>query len=254
MGGSRNRSRFRSRSEESQVRSGAFSWRSTPGTVVRARREREREPKRERRTRVPPRRDHFTRGAVVPGSAYRYMQTPSTLIIQPVAHPDPRVHRAGFALDDPYLERCWLPILGPTSVLLLRRMPVLWKNDPAIGVPVDELAFVLGLGHGTGRHSPVWRTVDRLARFNFAYRVKDNQVDVYTEVPPLNARHLASLPPSVRDAHDQLLTAHVERLGVAATVSSPAPTPATPAPRVGRTIDARHPSVATLGTSSGLSL
>src|SRR5688500_366759 len=177
------------------------------------------------------------------------MQTPSTLIISPVAHPNPRVHRAGFALDDPYLERCWLPVLGPTSVLLLRRMPILWQRDPAIGVPVDELAVALGLGAGTGRHSPVWRTIDRLARFNFAYRVSDNQVDVYTEAPPLNARHLASLPPTVRQAHDELLTAHLERLGLVASAPAPAA-----AAVVDRTIDVRHPSVATNGASSGLSL
>lgn len=182
----------------------------------------------------------------VPGAAYRRMQTPSTLIISPVAHPDPRVHRAGFSLDHPYLERCWLPILGPTSVLLLRRMPSLWRNDPAVGVPVDELAVVLGLGNGTGRNSPVWRTIDRLARFNFADRVKDNQIDVYTEAPPLGARNLAGLPQSVRDAHDELLAAHLERLGLVA--------PAAPAPRVDRTIDVRHPSVATNGAAPGLSL
>ena len=151
------------------------------------------------------------------------MQPPTTLILSPVAHPDPRVHRAGFGLDHPYLERCWLPVLGPTSVLLLRRMPVLWQRDPAVGVPVDELAVVLGLGHGTSRNSPVWRTVDRLARFNFASRVSDNQVDVYTEAPPLSVRHLATLPPSVQESHDRLLTAHLLELGLVPNTPAPAP-------------------------------
>lgn len=167
------------------------------------------------------------------------MQTPTTMILEPVAHPDPRVHRAGFALDDPYLERCWLPVLGPTSVLMLRRMPILWQRDPAVGVPVEEFATVLGLG-GTGRHSPVWRTIDRLARFNFANRVAENHVEVYTEVPPLGQRHLASLPASIRDAHDQLLAAHIERLAAA---KAPAPAPTT----VDWSFEPRHPSVATNG-------
>ena len=177
------------------------------------------------------------------------MQTPSTVIIQPVAHPDPRVHRAGFPLDDPYLERCWLPVLGPTSVLLLRRMPVLWRDDPAVGVPVDELSTALGLGHGTGRHSPVWRTIDRLARFNFAYRVTDNQIDVYTEVPPLNTRHLAMLPASVGAAHEELLSAHLERLGLttpSVDLTQQAPTAAM------RSSMERHPSYVSNG--AGLSL
>ena len=167
------------------------------------------------------------------------MQTPTTMILEPVAHPDPRVHRAGFALDHPYLERCWLPVIGPTSVLMLRRMPILWQHDPAVGVPVEELAAVLGLG-GTGRNSPVWRTIDRLARFNFANRIGDNHVEVYTEVPPLSRRHLAALPASVRETHDQLLAAHIEGLAVA-KAAAPA------RPSVDWSFEPRHPSVATNG-------
>jgi hypothetical protein len=155
------------------------------------------------------------------------VQTPSTVIIQPVGHPDPRVHRAGFGLEDPYLERCWLPVIGPTSVLLLRRLPQLWQNDPLIGVPVEDLAVVLGLGRGTGRNSPVWRTIDRLCRFNFAARVADNEVEVYTEVPPLSRRMLDALPPSIGAAHEQLLTAHLERLGLT-TGAAARPAPAAP--------------------------
>jgi hypothetical protein len=156
------------------------------------------------------------------------MQTPSTVIIHPAGHPDARVHRAGFSLDDPYLERCWLPVIGPTSVLLLRRLPQLWHQDPLIGVAVEDLAVVLGLGRGTGRNSPVWRTIDRLCRFNFAARLTDNEVEVYTEVPPLSRRMLESLPPSIGAAHDQLLTAHLERLGLTATPPA-RPSPAAPA-------------------------
>ena len=178
------------------------------------------------------------------------MERPTTLILEPVAHPDPRVHRAGFSLDDPYLERCWLPVLGPTSVLMLRRMPLMWQRDPAVGVPVDELAAVLGL-NGTGRNSPVWRTVDRLVRFNFANRVSDSYVEVYTEVPPLGSRHLAGLPQSVRDAHHELLGAHIARLGLGSVVSMPQAS--TPAPAVEQLVDVRHPSIAGNGASSGLS-
>jgi hypothetical protein len=171
------------------------------------------------------------------------MQSPSTLILSPVAHPDPRVHRAGFGLDHPYLERCWLPVLGPTSVLLLRRMPTLWQRDPAIGVPVDELASVLGLGRGTGRHSPVWRTVDRLARFGFANRLAENELEVYTEAPPLSVRHLAALPPSVRESHDRLLTAHLTELGLVPNVPTPAPP----------TVTVSLPDLAGVGSSNGTS-
>lgn len=124
---------------------------------------------------------------------------------------------------------------------MLRRMPTLWQRDPAVGVPVDELALTLGLGHGTGRHSPVWRTVDRLVRFNFAGRVTENQIDVYTEAPPLNARHLAALPPSIGESHDRLLTAHLMELGLVPNV------PAAASP----TVQVAVPDLASLGSSNG---
>lgn len=152
------------------------------------------------------------------------MNEPNLLIIHAAGHPLPAVHRVGFPLDHPYVERCWAPILGPSSILLLRRMPDLWKQAPTVGVPLDELARSLGLGAGTGRNSPMWRTLERVVTFRFAEWSGDRELDVFTEAPPLSPRHLDRVPQPTRDRHEQLLGAHLDGLatqpGTAASIDT----------------------------------
>lgn len=155
------------------------------------------------------------------------MSEPNVLVVHATAHPVPQVHRAGFPLDHPYVERCWAPVLGPSSILLLRRMPTLFKQAPSVGIPLDELAQSLGLGLGTGRNSPIWRTLERVVHFRFAAWSGDRELDVYTEASPLGPRHLARVPESTRKLHEQLLGAHLDSLA-AGTGAAPAP-PSPPA-------------------------
>lgn len=51
------------------------------------------------------------------------MDTTRVIRFHGVPHPEPRIRQVGFSLDHPYVEQCWTPVLGPTSVLLLRRYP-----------------------------------------------------------------------------------------------------------------------------------
>jgi len=154
------------------------------------------------------------------------MENPSSLEVHPAPHPKLEVHRAGFPLDHPYLEQCWTPVLGPSSVLLLRRIPWLWRESAPAEVDVGELGAQLGLGRGDGRHSPMARTVERIVRFRFASWSGPGALDVFTEVPPLPDRHLDRVPGWCVERHEQLLTAHLDALGrqgggVAAPAGSP---------------------------------
>ena len=96
------------------------------------------------------------------------METQHLVRLHPVPHPSAQVHRAGFGLDHPYIEQCWAPLLGPTSTLLLRRLPVLWHEHEHVEIEIGELARSLGLGASTGRHGSLQHTLDRLVRFRFA--------------------------------------------------------------------------------------
>ncbi len=140
------------------------------------------------------------------------MDTTEHIAIHAAPHPVSRVQRAGFPLDHPYMDHCWAPVLGPTGTLLLRRLPWLWMEAAPVEMPLVELSRSLGLGAGTGRHSPAWRTIERLVGFRFASWRGPGDLDVYVAVPPLSPRQLDRLPAVTRRHHDQLLSRHVEEL------------------------------------------
>ncbi len=94
--------------------------------------------------------------------------TPEVIDLHAVPHPVAPVRRAGFALDDPYLEQCWTPVIGPSSVALLRHCAWRWQDAAPARVKTEDLAGELGLGRGTGRSSPIWHTIERVVRFRFA--------------------------------------------------------------------------------------
>lgn len=142
------------------------------------------------------------------------------LTLDPLVHPDPQIHRVGFPLDHPYVERCWAAQLGPTSVLLLRRLPELWQEQSPAEVPLAELGRILGVGPSTGRQGTLVRTLERLVRFQFAtWQSQDNQLGVYTAVRPVPQHQLRRLPTRIQDTHKRLLAEHLDQ--IAASVSAP---------------------------------
>jgi hypothetical protein len=79
------------------------------------------------------------------------IEPPEALVIRAVPHPNPKVRRVGFTLDDPYVEQVWAGVIGPSALLVLRRLPVLWRErEPAL-VDLRELGQSLGLGPSLAR-------------------------------------------------------------------------------------------------------
>jgi len=149
------------------------------------------------------------------------MQPTDLVRLHGVPHPAAPVRHAGFPLDHPYLEQCRAPIIGPTSVLLLRRLPTLWRQDLSIEVDLAELAHSLGLGRSTSPRGPMRRTLSRIATFGFATPSGDTDLDVYTEAPPLNQRQLDRVPASTSDRHHHLLGRHLDHLARLHTTPTP---------------------------------
>lgn len=140
------------------------------------------------------------------------MERDQVITLSPVSHPDRRVRQVGFGLTDPYVEQCWLALVGPSSTLLLRRLPELWQEQRPARIEASELSRSIGLGAGVGKTSPLLRTLDRLVHFKFAQPgASEHELDVYTEVPPLMAHQLGKVPQWTRDAHSRLLDAHLEQ-------------------------------------------
>ncbi|MGZ7019242.1 MAG: hypothetical protein ACXVL8_18900 [Acidimicrobiia bacterium] len=141
------------------------------------------------------------------------MQPDRTLCFTPVDHPDARVQRVGFDLTDPYVEQCWSAVVGPSSTLLLRRLPALWVARVPAEIDAGELSQSLGLGAGAGEHSRLVSTLQRLVRFDLATPAADGTgLDVYRKVAPLTPRQLARAPRWTRDTHERLFGAHLERV------------------------------------------
>jgi hypothetical protein len=138
---------------------------------------------------------------------------PDVLTIHAVPHPDHAARQAGFPLDHPYIEQCWSASVGPSCALLLRRLPVLWRErEPAV-VAASELSRSLGLGANTRYEDcRFWRTVTRLTQHRLAARPEVDVLEVYATVRPLAPRQLARLPDWSRAAHDRLLGEHLDRL------------------------------------------
>jgi hypothetical protein len=72
----------------------------------------------------------------------------------------PEGGRVGFALDDPYVEQVWAGVIGPSALLVLRRLPVPWRErEPAV-VDLRELGQSLGLGPSLARSGGTWKTIE----------------------------------------------------------------------------------------------
>lgn len=140
--------------------------------------------------------------------------------IAPVATPerfalrswaDPVVEARGFPVTSIYTEAVLLPILGPSTVLCLRRLGSLAAARPD-GTEVDtaRLARDLGLGDGLGRHSQITKTLARLCQFEMA-RWSSAELHVRTAVAPVPERHLRRLSPELVKLHHCMLRESAER-------------------------------------------
>jgi hypothetical protein len=114
---------------------------------------------------------------------------------------DPVVDGLGHSAESAYSETYWLPVIGPTALWALRRLNR-WLEGAPRGYPLAlaPLARELGLGNGTGRNSPVVRSLARLVCFGLA-EVRGGQLKVRRRVPPLAHRHVRRLPAHLVERH-----------------------------------------------------
>jgi hypothetical protein len=117
---------------------------------------------------------------------------------------DPEIARRGHDPRSTYAERFWLPLVGPSTLLLLRRFARGLELRPSgFRVSLPETALSLGLGAGTGRQAALSRTIDRACTFGLARRSGPDALLVRTHLPPLTRRQASRLPEVLRRAHEQ---------------------------------------------------
>lgn len=147
----------------------------------------------------------------------------------PIAsHSSVPTDRLGYAPDDAYVEVFWLPILGPSAILVLRRLYTWLSNSPdGLTVQLATLSGCIGLGRGTGRRASIVRSLGRLVDFRLA-TIDNDRYLVGQDVPLLSLRLLRRLPPGLLTAHEQLIQGSTREIGQASPAPLFVPTPIDP--------------------------
>jgi hypothetical protein len=126
---------------------------------------------------------------------------PDTFEVRPWE--DPVLDRQGHDPRDTYCERFWLPLLGPSAVLLARQLADRFDQLPdGFVLTTDDASRALGLGAPSGRRSAFHRTVSRLAQFRFVHLDSDAVLLARRRFPGLSRSQVMKLPASVREAHE----------------------------------------------------
>lgn len=114
---------------------------------------------------------------------------------------DPVVDTIGHDVRSEYVELFWLNVLGPTATWALRRLATGLDRYP-LGYELDlpETASALGLSYSSGTSSTFMRALQRCVLFGASQPVPDG-LAVRRRLPPVAARHLARMPPRLRDEH-----------------------------------------------------
>lgn len=137
------------------------------------------------------------------------------LRLERVRHPSPLVRLSDIAPDSAYVEQCWLPVVGPSVVALLRRTCDLTVHGP-VRIETVELSRLLGFGAGgadLSANSSLGHTLARAHRFGVGRLGSvPPRFGVYNMVGPLPARLARRLPTWSRQRHAEELARVAERL------------------------------------------
>ncbi|MEO7556920.1 MAG: hypothetical protein ABIV94_10010 [Acidimicrobiales bacterium] len=140
---------------------------------------------------------------MLPTTAAVETEASPTLTVRP--WPDEVIDRVGHDPRSAYVERFWLPLLGPSSVVLLRRLAHELDDQPAeVCLPLEPTARSLGLGIRGGRGSTFVKTLERCRQFQLVHVEADGRtVLARRKLPPLNRGQVGRLPEPVRADHDR---------------------------------------------------
>lgn len=117
---------------------------------------------------------------------------------------DPVVDALGLDPRALYVERFWLPLLGPTSTFLLRRLAAEFDHQPdGFSLDATDAARSIGIGNKGGARGPFHRSIDRCVRFGVARHDDHGILAVRTRLPPLSRAQVRQLSRKLQGAHQR---------------------------------------------------
>lgn len=133
---------------------------------------------------------------------------PADGVVRVLAWDDLVLEQHGHDPRSGYAETFWLPLLGPSALLLARRFATELDRAPdGVELSADDCSRSLGLGTGGGRHHVLVRSIGRLAQFRLAHvdvvrAGLTEPVLVRRRFPSLSRTQVTKLPVRLRSAHD----------------------------------------------------
>ena len=144
--------------------------------------------------------------------------------------PDDVVDTAGYDPRSPYAEDFWLPVLGPSTLWLLRRFAAGFDYSPdGFDLDLKETARSLGLSDRADRGSPFLRALNRTVQFGMAKLTGPELLAVRRRLPPLSHRQVGHLSPVLQERHAAWQAGQPVTAGPAESTGSVQRGPARPA-------------------------
>ncbi|MGI9604861.1 MAG: hypothetical protein ACR2P0_01860 [Acidimicrobiales bacterium] len=119
---------------------------------------------------------------------------------------DTSVDATGFDPRSEYAEMFWLPILGPSTLWLMRRIALRFDTESTgFLLEIDEVSGSLGIRSQGGRNNAFQRSMNRLVGFNMGRTIDDSTIEVRRVMPPLHGGQLRRLSPRLQSLHQRVL-------------------------------------------------
>jgi len=120
---------------------------------------------------------------------------------------DPNADKIGFDARSDYAETFWLPVLGPSTLLLLRNIAQRFDDEPdGVLLSIPETARALGIGSRSGRNSAFHRSINRMVNFSMARTIDDSTLAVRRILPPLHSGQVRRLTARGQRRHARLMS------------------------------------------------
>lgn len=105
-----------------------------------------------------------------------------------------------------YAENFWLPILGPSTMWLMRRFADRFDYE-SDGFDLDllETSHALGIAGKNGRNNAFHRALSRAVSFQMGHAVDDTTLAIRRFMPPLHHGQIRRLPPRLQKKHGRTI-------------------------------------------------
>ncbi len=113
---------------------------------------------------------------------------------------DPIVDAHGQPARSEYVENYWLPVIGPTGLLILRRLDQLIGDRDTMPVDLSAMAESMGLSYRVDKETPFGRALKRLEMFGLAHR-HATVTHVRLMVPTVPDRYSKRWSQDLQDRH-----------------------------------------------------